>query len=126
MSATFSAEAPLLRTRVEHSVLTRPVPSARRVEPRTAAASIEPDQGERSFAWRWPVMACVVVALLGPTLAIAASRQWGALVAAGIVLLEGAALVLITALAVRQREAWFRDRVRKLRIEPTHGEDASG
>jgi hypothetical protein len=63
------------------------------------------------------VVGGVGVALLGPTLAIAASQRWGALVAAGVVLLEALALTLIAGLAVRQREAWLRARARNERLE---------
>ena len=102
---------------MERSALTGPFPRSSRFEPDTVGARVERDLGEESFAWRWPVVGGVAVALLGPTLAIAASQQWGALVAAGVVVLEAAALALIAGLAVRQREAWLQARARNERLE---------
>jgi len=63
------------------------------------------------------VVGGVAIALIGPTVAIAASKQAGALVAAGVVLLEAAALTLIAALAVHQREAWLTARARDERLD---------
>ena len=101
---------------MERSALTGAFPQSR-FEPSGAGARVERGLGEKSFAWRWPVVGGVAVALLGPTLAIAASQRWGALVAAGVVLLEALALTLIAGLAVRQRETWLRARARNERLE---------
>jgi len=59
----------------------------------------------------------VGVALIGPTLAIAASEWWGTLAAAGAMLVGGVALALLASLAVRQREAWLQARARRERFE---------
>ena len=102
---------------MERSALTRPFPQASRFGPTSAGARVERGLGEKSFAWRWPVVGGVAVALLGPAIAIAASQRWGALIAAGVVLLEILALTLIAGLAVRQRDAWLRARARNERLE---------
>lgn len=100
---------------MERSALTGSFPHSSRFEP--AGTRVERNLDEQSFTWRWPVLACVAIALVGPTLAIAASKEWGAPVAAGIVLLEAVALTLIAAIAVQQREAWLRARARNERLQ---------
>jgi hypothetical protein len=69
--------------------------------------------GDRPNVGRWPIAAGVGVALIGPTLAIAASEWWGTAGALTVLVAGGLALAMLVALAVRQREAWIQARARE-------------